>query len=115
MTWKYPRSCILRRIQLPREGMEAFLAVVHNMVMLVGIFYIAQLLVGVFNWPARENNAVYRMFRFLTSPVTSVVRAITPERVADRHVPIVAFGLLFWLYLMLIALRLYEKRPELFQ
>ena len=31
--------------------MEAFLAVVHNMVMLVGILYLAQLLVGVFNCP----------------------------------------------------------------
>ena len=95
--------------------MEAFLAVVHNMVMLVGILYLAQLLVGVFNWPARENNAVYRLFRFLTWPVTKVVRAITPHKVADKHVPFVAFGLLFWLYIMLIALRLYEKRPELFQ
>ena len=95
--------------------MEAFLAVVHNMVMLVGILYLAQLLVGVFNWPARENNVVYRLFRFLTWPVTKVVRAITPHKVADKHVPSVAFGLLFWLYLLLIALRLYEKRPELFQ
>ena len=95
--------------------MQAFLAVVHNMVMLVGILYLAQLLVGVFNWPARENNVVYCMFRFLTSPVTKAVRAITPKKVADKHVPFVAFGLLFWLYLMLIALRLYERRPELFQ
>ena len=95
--------------------MEAFLAVLHNMVMLVGILYLAQLLVGVFNWPARENNVVYRLFRFLTWPVTKVVRAITPHKVADKHVPFVAFGLLFWLYILLIALRLYEKRPELFQ
>lgn len=95
--------------------MEAFLAVVHNMVMLVGILYLAQLLVGVFNWPARENNVAYRLCRFLTSPVTKAVRAITPHKVADKHVPFVAFGLLFWLYLMLIALRLYERRPELFQ
>ena len=95
--------------------MEAFLAVLHNMVMLVGILYLAQLLVGVFNWPARENNVVYRLFRFLTWPVTKVVRAITPHKVADKHVPFVAFGLLFWLYILLIALRLYERRPELFQ
>jgi uncharacterized protein YggT (Ycf19 family) len=41
-------------------------------------------------------NAVYRFFRFLASPVTRVVRLITPARVADRHVPVVAFFLLFW-------------------
>ncbi len=95
--------------------MAAFLAVVHNMVMLVGILYLAQLLVGVFNWPAREKNLVFRLFRFLASPVTKAVRAITPDKVSDKHVPIVAFGLLFWLYIVLIALRLYQKRPELFQ
>ena len=95
--------------------MQAFLAIVHNMVMLIGIVYLAQFIVGVFNWPARENNAVYRLFRFLLSPVTRVVRAITPAKVADRHVPLVAFALLFWLYVILIAARLYVKRPELFQ
>jgi uncharacterized protein YggT (Ycf19 family) len=95
--------------------LEAFLAVVHNMVMLVGIIYIAQLITGVFNWPARENNPIYRLFRFLASPVTKAVRVITPAKIADKHVPVVAFALLFWLYIVLIAARLYVKRPELFQ
>ena len=95
--------------------METFLAVVHNMVMLVGIIYMGQLLVGVFNWPARENNVIYRSFRFLASPVTRAVRAITPKQIADRHVPLVAFALLFWIYILLIVARLYVKRPELFQ
>lgn len=95
--------------------MEALLAIVHNMVMLIGIVYIAQLVTGVFNWPARENNPVYRLFRFLVSPVTRAVRAITPAKIADRHVPVVAFALLFWLYIVLIFARLYVKRPELFQ
>ena len=47
--------------------MEAFLAVVHNMVMLIGMLYVAQALVGVFNWSAREMNPIYRLLRFLTS------------------------------------------------
>ena len=95
--------------------MQAFLAVVHNMVMLIGIVYIAQFITGVFNWPGRENNSVYCLLRFLVSPVTRAVRAITPARIADQHVPVVAFALLFWTYLLLIAARLYVKRPELFQ
>ncbi len=85
------------------------------MVMLIGIIYIAQLITGIFNWPARENNVVYRLFRFLASPVTKAVRYITPEKIADKHVPVVAFAMLFWIYIMLIAARLYVKRPELFQ
>lgn len=95
--------------------MEAFLAIVHNMVMLIGIVYIAQLVTGIFNWPARENNVVFRLLRFLLSPVTRAVRYITPAKIADKHVPIIAFALLFWLYIILIAVRLYVKRPELFQ
>ena len=50
--------------------MQAFFAVVHNLVMLVGLLYIAQFAVGLFNWPARESNPVYRLLRFLASPVT---------------------------------------------
>ncbi len=95
--------------------MEAFVFVAHNMVKLVGLLYVAQLLVGAFNWSARETNVIYRLLRFLTSPVTRAVRAVTPEIIADKYVPIVAFGLLFWIYVALIALRLYAKRPELFQ
>jgi uncharacterized protein YggT (Ycf19 family) len=95
--------------------MEAFLAIVHNMVMLIGIIYIAQFVTGIFNWPARQNNVIYRLFGFLVSPVTRLVRAITPAKVSDSQVPVVAFFLLFWLYFLLIAARLYVKRPELFQ
>jgi uncharacterized protein YggT (Ycf19 family) len=93
--------------------MEAFLAVLHNLVMLVGIFYIAQFIVGIFNWPARENNPIYRLFRFLTSPVTKAVRVVTPAAIQDRHVPIVAFFLLFWLYVGLFFARLCTKYPQL--
>lgn len=95
--------------------MEAFLAVVHNMVMLVGMLYLGQLLIGIFNWQAREANPVYRLLRFLVSPVTQATRLVTPARIADRYVPVVAFVLLFWVYALLIVLRLYVKRPELFQ
>jgi hypothetical protein len=48
-----------------------------------------------------EENAVYRMMRFLTSPVTRVVRKVTPAGVSDKHVPFVAFFLIFWLCLAL--------------
>ncbi len=56
-----------------------------------------QFLVRVLSFGRHEENAVYRLFRFLTSPVVRVTRAITPARVADVHVPVVAFLLLFWI------------------
>jgi len=94
---------------------EAFLAIVHNMVMLIGVVHIAQFFTGILNWPGRQNNVIYRLLGFLLSPVSKAVRVITPAKIADQHVPVVAFALLFWLYLILIAARLYVKRPELFQ
>ena len=51
-----------------------------------------------------EDNAVYRFFRFLTSPVVRAARVITPRKVADMHVPVVAFLLLFWICVALAVL-----------
>lgn len=95
--------------------MDAFLSVLHNMVMLVGILYISQFLVGILNWPARENNAIYRFFRFLASPITKAVRVLTPDKIADKHVPVVAFFLLFWLYVGLFFARVCTRFPHLCQ
>jgi uncharacterized protein YggT (Ycf19 family) len=95
--------------------MDAFLAIAYSMFALIGMVYAAQLIVGIFNWPARHNNPVYRFLGFLTSPVTKVVRAITPAQIADRHVPVVAVFLLFWLCIAIFFGRLYLRRPELFQ
>jgi uncharacterized protein YggT (Ycf19 family) len=95
--------------------MNAFIEIAFGMVFIVGLLYIGQLLVGIFNWPAREDNPVYRFFRFLTSPVTKLVRIITPAKIADKHVPVVAFFLLFWIYVGLFFLRVCNKFPHLCQ
>lgn len=94
--------------------MQIALAVLHDLVKIAGLLYAAQFLVGAFRWSAREQNPVYRLLRFLLSPVTSLVRAVTPKAVADQHVPLVAFLLLFWLYVALLVVRLYFQRPDLF-
>jgi uncharacterized protein YggT (Ycf19 family) len=58
-------------------------------------------LVRMLSFGQHETNAVYKLFRFLTSPVVKMVRLITPSKVADMHVPVVAFFLLFWICLAL--------------
>jgi uncharacterized protein YggT (Ycf19 family) len=95
--------------------MDSFLAVAYSMCALIGMVYFSQLIVGVFNWPARHNNPIYRFLGFLTSPVTKAVRAITPAKIADQHVPVVAVFLLFWICIAIFFARLYLRRPELFQ
>ncbi|MFZ4760310.1 MAG: hypothetical protein ACOYLX_19265 [Burkholderiaceae bacterium] len=65
------------------------------------LLLVGQFLVRVMSFGRHEHNPVYRLFRFLTSPVVRLTRVITPARVIDAHVPVVAFLLLFWLCVLL--------------
>ena len=49
----------------------------------------------------RHNNFVYRLFLVITGPVMKVSRWITPKVIIVKHLPFVAFFLLFWLWIML--------------
>lgn len=49
----------------------------------------------------RQTNPIYQLFAIVTRPVIRAVRWITPKPVIDRHVPFVAFFLLFWLWIFL--------------
>lgn len=86
--------------------MQFTLMLIHELVKFAGLLLVAQLLVYALSFGRHESNAVYRLFRFLTSPVVGVVRRITPAKVADRHVPVVSFLLLFWVWAALIFIRL---------
>lgn len=86
--------------------MQFALALVHEVVKFIGLLLIGQLLVYLFSFGRHDSNPVYRLFRFLTSPVVAAVRWITPAKVADRHVPVVSFLLLFWVWALLIYVRL---------
>ena len=55
----------------------------------------------------RAANPVYRVFQVITRPVIQGVRFITPRVVIDRHIPVVAFFLLFWLWIALAAAKRY--------
>ena len=50
----------------------------------------------------RESNIFYQLLRIVGKPFTSVVRRITPAKVADRHVPIVTFLLLLLVYFVVV-------------
>lgn len=85
--------------------MELALRVMHELVKFAGLLYIGQGLVRVLSFGRHEGNPIYRFLRFLTSPITHAVRRFTPKAVLDRHVPFVAFLLLFWAWLLLIFVR----------
>jgi uncharacterized protein YggT (Ycf19 family) len=57
--------------------------------------------VGLFAGAARERNPIYRFFCVITRPPVRMVRFITPRLVIDKHIPFVAFFVLFWLWILL--------------
>ena len=61
------------------------------------MFLLGQGLLGLLAGSRRHNNSVYKLFILLTSPVIKFTRLITPRQIIDKHVPLVAFFLLFWL------------------
>jgi uncharacterized protein YggT (Ycf19 family) len=81
--------------------METALRVLQGLTMYAAVLLAGQGFIYVLSFGKSESNAVYKFMRLLTSPITKVVRLITPRKIADRHVPIVAFFLLFWLWFFL--------------
>lgn len=49
----------------------------------------------------RHDNFVYKLFSIVTDPVIKACRWITPKVIIDKHLPFVAFFLLFWLLILL--------------
>lgn len=48
----------------------------------------------------RDQNVFYQLLQVMTRPLVAGTRMITPKVVIDRHVPFVAFLLLFFVWLV---------------
>ncbi len=53
----------------------------------------------------RHTNIIYKFFLIVTQPVLKFGRLISPPQIIDRHLPYVAFFLLFWLWIGLAYLK----------
>ncbi len=80
-------------------------SVIRSLVEVAGLFLLGQGVLYVLAGAGRDRNVVYQLFRIVTRPVIAIVRAITPRVVIDRHLPVVAFFLLFWLWIALAYVR----------
>ena len=72
---------------------------------IAGMFLLAQGALHFLAGRRRQQNVVYQLFRIITRPVIGATRRLTPKAIIDRHVPLVAFFLLFWLWVALAYLR----------
>lgn len=91
--------------------MLSVVIVLKGLVEFAGMLLLGQGLVFMLSFGKHENNPVYQLMRLLTSPVTRVVRRITPAVIVDRHVPAVSLFVLFWLWVVLIVLKARLQMP----
>lgn len=78
------------------------LKIIKTLAEVAGFALIGQGLVYLFAGINREQNFVYVIFRIVTSPATKLARFLTPRFVRDHHMPLVAFALVFWVWVATI-------------
>lgn len=83
------------------------LSIARALVEVAGYALLGQGMLALFAGKKREDNFVYRLLVVVTSPVIRAVRMVTPRIVLDRHMPFVAFFLLFWLWIGLAFAKRY--------
>ena len=72
------------------------------LVEVAGMALVGQGLIGVISGKARQDNFVYRIFLVITSPIYKLARAISPKFIADAHLGLASFFILFWLWVALV-------------
>jgi hypothetical protein len=55
-------------------------------------------LLGILAGAKREQNLFYQLLGMMTRPFTSTFRAVTPKLVVDRHIPLLTFMGLGWVW-----------------
>lgn len=61
---------------------------------------LGQFVLGLLAGAKREQNMVYQLFQVLTRPFIAGARLISPRIVLDRHLPLVAFLLLSFVWMV---------------
>ena len=72
------------------------------LVEVAGMALVGQGLIGLVSGKSRQDNFVYRIFMVVTSPIYKLARAISPKFIADAHLGLASFFILFWLWVGLV-------------
>lgn len=78
-----------------------FLSILRALVEVAMLALLGQGAVAFLAGARRQTNPIYQLFAVVTRPILRLVRFVTPRAVIDRHLPFVAFFLLFWLWIFL--------------
>lgn len=74
---------------------------------IAGMALLGQGLIGLLAGKSRQNNFVYRIFLVITAPIYRIARALSPRFIADAHMGLASFFIVFWLWVALIAAKAY--------
>jgi hypothetical protein len=69
------------------------------------MFLLGQGLLGLLAGRGRDNTTMYKLFLIVTGPVIKAMRKVTPRQVIDKHIPYIAFAVLFWIWIALAWLK----------
>jgi uncharacterized protein YggT (Ycf19 family) len=81
------------------------LGVLRALVEVAMLFLLGRGLLALLAGGRRHTNAIYQLFVLVTKPVLHLVRLVSPPQIIDKHLPFVAFFLLFWLWIGLAYLK----------
>jgi hypothetical protein len=90
-----------RRTAVAGNVAAAAVGLLRAVVEVAMLALLGQGLVALVAGRGREANPVYRLFRIVGAPAVRAVRFAVPRRILDRHLPYVAFFVLFWLWILL--------------
>ena len=82
-----------------------FLGVLRALVEVAMLFLLGQGLLALIAGRGRDNNTMYKLFLIVTGPVVKTMRRLTPRQIIDKHVPFIAFAVLFWIWIALAWLK----------
>ena len=82
-----------------------FLGVLRAFAEVAMLFLLGRGLLGLLVGQRRETNTMYKLFVIVTAPVLNTMRRITPRQIIDKHLPYIAFAILFWLWIALAWLK----------
>ncbi len=85
------------------------LKVIKTLAEVAGFALLGQGLVYLFAGNAREQNFVYVIFRIITRPVFRLARWLSPRFIRDQHLPLVAFALVFWIWVSCVVGMVYLR------
>ena len=81
------------------------LGILRALVEVAMLFLLGQGLLALLAGRGRDNKPMYRLFLIITGPVVKAMRFVTPRQIIDRHIPYMAFAVLFWLWIALAWLK----------